>query len=632
RLITTLYKQNRVEVPVSQIPVETRNAFVAVEDARFYKHFGLDPLRIIGAAWKDLKAGETVEGGSTITQQTVKNIYLSSEKTIGRKLIEAWLAIQLERKYTKDEILGMYLNQIYFGQGAYGIEVASETYFGKPASRLNLAESAMLAGLPKAPNTYSPFQNWEGAKKRQKIVLNRMVETGYISQGEARKAEKQSIILKSAKKETGKAPYVVNEVIKYVTDNYENGAQMLFTKGLSIYTTIDLDMQKAAEEAFNDGLSGRNSLQGALVAVDPSNGHIRAMVGGRDYSRSKFNRATQARRQPGSAFKPFLYTAAIDRGYTEASTLTCGPVEFPQGTGTPYRPTDYGDSPYHNRPFILKKALAISDNVISVKLANEIGPSVLVDYANRIGIKSKLRPYLSLALGTSEVTPLEITNAYASIASGGIRSEPLLISKIEDKSKKTLEENKPKQHRVISPETAYIVTDMMTAVLQPGGTASSLAGIVGRPAAGKTGTTQNYRDAWFVGFTPELAAGVYVGYDEPKKSVGIPGGRIAGPIWANFIARALQNKTPVDFPIPPNIVKAQVTTDAGLLAAPMSTDTMTASFLRGTEPKEFPNPYNFFNPGFQERLPDGNPDTSPLPGDRPGQEFRRRIVDWFYRQ
>ncbi len=631
RVIATLYKQNRVELPISKITKDTQNAFVAVEDARFYKHFGLDPIRIIGAAWKNLKAGKTVEGGSTITQQTVKNLYLSREKTLDRKLTEAWLAIKFESKYTKDEILEMYLNQIYFGQGAYGIEVAARTYFDKPASDLNLAESALLAGLPKAPNTYSPFQNWEGAKKRQKIVLNRMVDEGYISQEEAKKAENEKIVLKSAEKETGKAPYVVNEVIKYITDNYENGAQMLFTEGLSIYTTIDLDMQKAADEAFNDGLSSRKNLQGALVAIDPSNGYIKAMVGGRDYASSKFNRATQAHRQPGSAFKPFLYTAAIDRGYTQASTLTCEPVEFPQGTGSPYKPTDYGNNPYHNRPFILKKALAISDNIIAVKLANEIGPTVLVDYANRMGIESTLRPYLSLALGTSEVSPLEITGAYATIASGGIRSEPLLILKIEDKKKNPLEQNKPKQHRVISSETAYLVTDMMTAVLQPGGTASSLAGIIARPAAGKTGTTQNYRDAWFVGFTPELSVGVYIGYDEPKKSVGIPGGKIAGPIWANFIARALQDKTPVDFPIPANIVKAQITTDSGLLSTPMSTDTMVASFLRGTEPKEFSYPYNPFNPDYEEMPPGDNPDISPGPGGGPGHGFRRRVLDWFFR-
>lgn len=635
--ISTLYKQNRVEVPIAKIPKVTQQAFVAVEDARFYSHFGLDPIRIVSAAWTNLKAGKTVQGGSTITQQTVKNLYLSMEKTFSRKLTEAWLAILLESKYSKKQILEMYLNQIYFGQGAYGIEVAAQTYFGKPAEKLDLAESAMLAGLPKAPNTYSPFTNWEGAKGRQKVVLNRMVETGYITSEEADKAAQEKLVLKSDEDETKLAPHIVNEVIKYITDKYENGAQMLFSEGLTVHTTIDMDMQKAAEKAFNNGVSGRKSLQGALVAVDPQNGYIKAMVGGRNSSESKFNRATQARRQPGSAFKPFLYTAAIDRGYTQGHTISCEPVEFPQKGASPYKPTDYGDNQYHYRLFILKKALAISDNIISVKLANEVGPALLVDYAHKLGIKSKLRAYLSLALGTSEVTPLEITGAYATLASGGIKTDPMLIIKIVDKNGKILEENQPKQQRVISAETAYLVTDMMTAVLQPGGTASALSGIISRPAAGKTGTTQNYRDAWFVGYTPELAAGVYIGYDDPKKSVGIPGGKIAGPIWANFISEALRDKTPVDFAVPRNIVKVQVTTDTGLLATPMSNDVMTASYIRGTEPKEFALPSYPLNPGILETPPQdnlydnnySNPNPNPNQFWRPGKGNRRKILEFF---
>lgn len=636
--ISTLYKQNRVEVPINKIPEVTQQAFVAVEDARFYSHFGLDPIRIISAAWINLKAGKTVQGGSTITQQTVKNLYLSMEKTFSRKITEAWLAVLLESKYSKKQILEMYLNQIYFGQGAYGIEVAAQTYFDKPAEKLDLAESAMLAGLPKAPNTYSPFSNWEGAKKRQKIVLNRMVETGYISSEEADKAAQEKLVLKSDEDDTKMAPHVVNEVVKYITDKYENGAQMLFTEGLTVYTTIDLEMQKTAEKAFNNGLSGRKSLQGALVAIDPLNGHIKAMVGGRNSSESKFNRATQAHRQPGSAFKPFLYTAAIDRGYTQGNTISCEPFEFPQKGGTTYKPTDYGDNQYHYRPFILKKALAISDNIVAVKLANEVSPALLVEYAHKLGIKSDLRSYLSLALGTSEVTPLEITGAYATLASGGLKTEPILIVKIVDKNGKVLEENQPKQQRVISPETAYLVTDMMTAVLQPGGTANALSGILTRPAAGKTGTTQNYRDAWFVGYTPELVAGVYIGYDDPKKSVGIPGGKIAGPIWANFIAEALREKTPVDFTIPHNIVKVQVTTDSGLLATPMSADAMTASFIKGTEPKEFAFPSYPFDPGIQEKRPDNiydndysNPNPDPNQYWRPGKGKRRKILEYFFR-
>jgi len=615
RVITSLYKENRIEVPIEQIPVITQKAFVAVEDARFYKHFGLDPVRILGAFWNNFRAGKIVQGGSTITQQTVKNLYLSREKTFGRKFAEAWLAIQLERKYSKKQILEMYLNQIYFGQGAYGIETAAQTYFNKPASALSLAESAMLAGLPKAPNTYSPFTSWEAAKKRQQTVLARMVETGLISQEEADAAARQKLILRSAGFARNKAAYFVNEVIKYVTEKYEDGAKMLLTEGLSVYTTLDPDMQAAAEESFKNGLAGRDpALEGALVAIDPANGYIKAMVGGRDFSRSQFNRAVQAKRQPGSAFKPFLYTAAIDLGYTQGSTLTCEPAEFPQGGRSSYKPSDYGANPYHYRPFTLKEALAVSDNVVSVKLANEVGVHNMIDYAHKMGIKSELRPYLSLALGTSEVTPLELAGAYGTLASMGVRTEPVMILKIVDRNGKVLEENKPVKERAIPRITAYLVTDMLTAVLQPGGTASSAAQNISRPAAGKTGTTQNYHDAWFVGYTPDLVAAIYIGYDSPNKSVGASGGKFAAPIWAKFMTQALKNKPPAEFPVPQGIIKVRICADSGLLATPYSPNTLMASFLQGTEPQE--SCYVHYYPGL-----DFSPDQTP-----PG------FFDWLFKR
>lgn len=634
-LITTLYKENRIQVSINEIPKITQQAFVAVEDARFYKHYGVDPIRIIGAAYKDIKAGELAEGGSTITQQTVKNLYLSREKTFSRKLTEAWYAILLERKYTKDEILAMYLNQVYFGQGAYGIEVAAKTYFDKSASQLDLAESALLAGLLKAPNSYNPYQNWEGAKKRQKIVLDRMVEVKYITAEQAKEAEDEKLILKSGITKANEAPYVVSEVIKYVTDKYEDGAQMLYSGGLSIHTGIDLNMQKAAASALEKQLESKSkTLDGALVAVDPSTGQIRAMVGGKDYATSKFNRATQAKRQPGSAFKPFLYTAAIDNGKTQASTITCEPVSYPQDNGTTYSPTDYGSTPYHNKPFTLKKALSISDNIVAVKLNSELGPGLLVDYANKMGIKSKLRAYLSLALGTSEVTPLEITGAYATLASGGIQIDPYLITKITDSKGGILEEIRPVRKRVISSQTAYLVTDMMTAVLAPGGTASSLSPIIGRTAAGKTGTTQNYQDAWFVGFTPQLAAGVYIGHDDPKKTVGIPGGQISGPIWANFMAEALKDVPDEGFPVPDNIVTVDVCSDTGLLATAYSPETIKASFVAGTEPTEYcpvhPDPYAPYNQPNQDNLNNNeNGNQGPGQGNNTIPRLRQRFFDWF---
>jgi 1A family penicillin-binding protein len=587
KLVSTIFKENRTKISIKEIPTETQNAFLAVEDVRFYKHFGLDPIRIVGAAWKDIKAGELVEGGSTITQQTAKNLYLTREKTFGRKFTEAWLAIQLERRYTKREILEMYLNQIYFGRGAYGIETAAQIYFNKSASRLDLAESAMLAGLPKAPNTYSPFENWEGAKNRQKLVLKRMTDVGYITEQEKVAAINEKLVLNTNGASPGNNSYFINEVLKYITDNYENGAKMLFSEGISVYTTINADMQKSAEKAFKDVLANKNpSLEGALVAIDPSNGYINAMVGGRNFAKSMYNRAILAKRQPGSAFKPFLYTAAIDKGYTQGSIQVCEPTEFPQYNSV-YKPTDYGSTPYHNRPFTLREAIAVSDNIVAVKLTNELGPDSVVEYAHKMGIAGELRPYLSIALGTSEVSPLEITSAYCTLASMGIKTKPMLVLKVVDKNGRVLEENIPKKERVIPETTAYLVTDMLTGVLKPGGTAVSLTKTFSAPAAGKTGTTQEFRDAWFVGYTPGLVAGVYIGYDNPAKSVGIPGGKIAGPIWAKFMAGALKDNTEKQFPVPQGIVKVQICSDSGQLATPSSPKTLNANFLEGTEPTQF---------------------------------------------
>lgn len=625
KVIRTLYRENRVQVPIEQIPDITRKAFIAVEDARFYKHHGINVTSIFRAAFRNIKAGKYVEGASTITQQTARNLYLSREKTFLRKFKEAWLALQLERKYSKDQILEMYLNQIYFGEGAYGIEVAAETYFGKHARELELAESAMLAGLPKAPNSYSPFENWEGAKKRQRIVLNRMAELGIITREEADLAYGKKLVLATAKQNEGKAPYFIDEVVKYITTKYENGANLLFTGGLTIETTLDVEMQKAAEIAFREGLAANDPrLNGALVAMDPANGQIRALVGGRDYSRSKFNRAMMAKRQPGSAFKPFLYTAAIDMGYTAGTVLSCEPVSFPVQGGTPYQPSDYGSTPYHYRPFTLKEALAISDNVVAVKLANEIRPASVVDYAKKMGIDSELRPFLSIALGTSEVSPLELARGYAPLANGGKKVKPLFILRIKDRDGRVLEENKPEITPAISAQTAYIVTDMMRAVLAPGGTAAGAGGIVARPAAGKTGTTQDYRDAWFAGFTPELTAAVFIGYDDPNKSVGATGGAIAAPIWARFVAQALKNRPVQDFQAPAGIVRVKICADSGLLATPFSPKVIDAAFVAGTEPTQSCGLHGGFY-----GAPQGQTETGETP--IPNGNRVPRFIEWLKR-
>lgn len=586
RLIATVSAQNRIPVTVEGIAPVMLDAIVAIEDARFYKHHGIDPAGMARALYHNLRAGGVVEGGSTITQQLAKNLYLGPERTVERKLKELVLTVQLERKYSKTEILVMYLNQIYFGQGAYGIEMAARTYFGKPARELDLAESAMLAGIPRAPSVYSPARNFQIAEKRQKIVLDRMVELGFINKSNASKAAGEKLIIKKVNTPVGRTAFFVNLVNDYVKKKHPGLEEEIMSGGYDIETTFNLDMQQAAERVLAEGLQGKDTaLEGALVALDPSSGAIRAMVGGRDPGRSAFNRAI-ARSQPGSAFKPFVYAAALDNGYTEASTIKCEPTEYEQPGAPPYKPTDYGGG-YHYRSFTLKEALTISDNVVAVKLNQQVGPGVAADYARRMGIKSPLRPYLSLALGTSEVTPLEMAAAYGCLASGGISSEPYFVERIIDPSGNVLEENFPRQERAVDEKTAYIVTDMLTGVLGPGGTAAGVGEMLRRPAAGKTGTTENNRDAWFVGYTPDLAAAVYVGYDDKNKSVGATGGTLAAPIWAGFIKRALKDVAAVDFTVPPGIVRKKICREYGLLALPGDAEALEAVFVEGTEPRSY---------------------------------------------
>jgi len=586
RLIATVSGQNRIPVTAEEIAPVMLDAVVAIEDARFYKHHGIDPVGLSRALYHNLRAGEVVEGGSTITQQLAKNLYLGPERTVGRKLKEFVLTVQLERKYSKTEIMVMYLNQIYFGQGAYGIEMAARTYFGKPARELDLAESAMLAGIPRAPSVYSPARNFQAAEKRQRLVLERMVELGFINQSNANKAAGEKLSIKKVNTPVGRTAFLVNLVNDYVKKKHPGMEEKIMSGGYDIKTTFDLDMQQAAERALVEGLQDRDSaLEGALVALDPSSGAIRAMVGGRDPGRSAFNRAT-ARSQPGSAFKPFVYAAALDNGYTEASIIMCEPVEYEQPGAPPYKPTDYGGG-YHYRSFTLKEALVISDNVVAVKLNQQVGPGVSADYARRMGIKSPLRAYLSLALGTSEVTPMEMAAAYGCLASGGISSEPYFVERIIDPAGNVLEENFPRQERAIDEKTAYIVTDMLTGVLGSGGTAAGVGEMLRRPAAGKTGTTENNRDAWFVGYTPDLAAAVYVGYDNKSKNVGATGGTLAAPIWASFIQHALKGVVAAEFKVPPGIVRKEICRDYGLLALPGDAEALEAVFVEGTEPRSY---------------------------------------------
>ncbi|MGI6575833.1 MAG: PBP1A family penicillin-binding protein [bacterium] len=591
--IPTSFAQNRLIISQEEMPQYLRDAMIAIEDYRYYNHFGFDPLGIARALWKNLQAGKVVEGGSTITQQLAKNLFLTPERTLERKLRELLLTLQLEARFTKEEILTMYLNQIYFGRGAYGLEMASYTYFGKPAKELTLAESALLVGIPRAPSRYAPTNDLEAAVERQHLILNRMAELGYISAAQAETAKREPLVLAQQNPPVSSGQYFIDYVVSQIENNYPHIAKLLNGGGLTVHTTLNQEMQKIAENLIASDLpagqpdaNGVQQPQGALVAIEPTSGYILALVGGRNYQETQYNRAT-ALRQPGSAFKPFVYLAALENGYTLTSRIMCEEVEYtvPQ-TGETYRPTDYGDQPYHNRPLTLREALTISDNVVSTILNYQLGPELGIKYAQRLGIESTLHPYLSSALGTSEVTPLEMASAFAAFANGGKRVEPLAVLKITDAQGKTVLDNKPNLQQVVNPAHAYLITNVLQGVLQPGGTAASIGWRLDRPAAGKTGTSQNYGNAWFVGYTPDLVVSVWVGNDKANESVGGSGATLAAPIWVKFIQQALATTPPHDFTRPDNIVEVEICTASGLRAGNWcpEEEKTTELFVQGTEP------------------------------------------------
>ncbi len=591
RVAARLFEQNRVEIPAQDMPKHLRNGTVAIEDERFYLHRGIDPIAIARALFVDIRAGKIVEGGSTLTQQLAKNLFLSPERVITRKIREAVLTLQLETRFTKEEILTMYLNQIYFGHGAYGVEAASQMYFGKPTKELDLSESALLAGILRVPESLSPYRHPDLAVKRRNLVLEKMASLGYISSQQA--AEASKVPLKIATLRVPEAPYFVDYMMTEIRTRHPEVAKNILTAGYVINSTIDNDMQIAAEQAFKTYIGkgtpdeqGLEQPQGALVAVDPQSGGIRALVGGRDFQKSQYNRAYQAHRQPGSAMKPFLYTAVIDSNIPVTRAQMCDQTAYPGASlGQLYIPKDFGNKPYHWRPLAIREAIQISDNVVAVKWANEIGPKKIADYATAMGISSRLEPFLSLALGTSEVTPVEMATAFCPLANLGLRVEPFSITRITDRFGNIIEDNSPRIRRVLREPVAYLVTDLLKSVFLPGGTGSGLGGIVGRPVAGKTGTTEELRDAWFVGYTPDLVSAVYVGHDQPNVSLRGTGAAVAGPIWAHFMAGALKEVPARDFPVPVGITELQVCIETGLL--PNSTcPTVREIFLTGTEPTE----------------------------------------------
>jgi penicillin-binding protein 1A len=588
--ITELHVERRILVPLSQIPQSLRDAILATEDRRFYSHWGIDPIGVARAIIQNYRRGRIVEGGSTITQQLTKVLFLTPDKSLERKLKEAVLALELERRYSKDRILEMYLNQVYFGQGSYGVEAAARTYFGKGVSELTVRESALIAGLPRAPTNYSPFDRPEAAKRRREVVLRRLVEFGSIKDEEAKRLAKTDLGLIPPERRRTTGQYFIDYVQQTLEAKY--GPDLVLKGGLNVYTTLNPTMQLTAEQSLREGLkalAGRSaqtttgarpgeSPEGAVVTVEPQTGYVKAMVGGSDFFRSEFNRAVQAKRQPGSAFKPFIYIAALEAGFTPASQIEDSPVSFPVGgkNGQVWKPENY-DRKFRGST-TLQQAIEESVNVVTVKLQERVGLAKTIQVARRLGITSPLDVNLSLALGTSDVSLLEMTSAYGTLANQGVWMPPVAIRYVTDAQGKLLEEHVPEGREALAPETAYVITQMLRGVVERG-TGQAAKGL-GRPVAAKTGTTNDYSNAWFVGFTPRLATGVWVGYDRPR-SLGKDetGSRVAVPIWVTYMGKVLGESPKEDFPVPEHVISMLVDEDPSgecLRPVPMA-------FVKGTE-------------------------------------------------
>lgn len=628
KLITVLHAvENRLPVPLAKVPKDLQNAFVALEDNRFYQHSGVDPRAILRAVWINVSAGGVSEGGSTITQQLAKNAFLTQERTWKRKVQEVIIAFQIEKQYTKAEILELYLNQIYFGAGAYGVQAAAQTYFGKNVEQLNLAESAMLAGLPKSPNYYSPFNSMKAARERQATVLDQMVKYGYLDQASADKNKLTPLKIavdppkpdpkaKQDPKQKDKdfdvsASYFIEYVTSQLIDKY--GADTVYKEGLKIYTSIDLDLQKSAEKAMRElpvmsvDKNGLQQPQGALVSIDTHTGYVKAMVGGR--GTDKFNRAVLAERQPGSAFKPFVYLTALDAGKSPASIIDDKP--FRVGG---YAPMNYDRT--FKGPITLRTALALSRNIPAVKLAQEVTPERVVRNAQNMGITTLVTSgshndiTLAMALGglTRGVTPLDIASAFGVLANQGVRVEPVTILKVVDRNGKVLEQHVPKEKMVINERVAFLLTDMLRGVIQYGtGTGAN----IGRPAAGKTGTTDEHKDAWFVGYTPEISTSVWIGFDSDGTLDGQTGGEIPATIWRLYMQQATAKLPVKDFPRPRGIISATVSTkDGGLITDPKNKDSITDYFIEGTQPKQ----PSTAPPTPDPNAPSANKPDAPIPG------------------
>ena len=703
RKIGEFFRERRIVIPLKEMPEHLKNAFIAAEDSRFREHGGVDFVGILRAFVKNMQAGAIVQGGSTITQQVTKSFFLTPERTYERKVKEAILAHRIDRRFSKDEILFLYLNQIYLGHGAYGVEAAAENYFGKHAKDLDLAECSMLAGLPQAPSKYSPFRHYDRARQRQIYVLNRMKEDGYIDNVAATGAINKSLDIQPRKNWfIEKVPCYTEHVRRYVVKKY--GEDALYEQGLQIYTAVDIEYQKIARKEVKKGLVDLDRRQGfrgpiktlatddiedycraaaeeirkekiltvnglcqgvvtgfekktgntrvrvgnyngiipvkdirwartpdikvapwqkkitrpqqvfspgdvinirtvafdekkqrwvfsleqdplaqaALLSIETGTGLVKAMIGGRDYKASQFNRAIQSRRQPGSSFKPIIYAAALDKGYTAASVIIDSPVVFTDAEKDfTWKPHNYKETFYG--PTLFRHALVKSRNVVTVKILQDIGVDYVIDYAKKLGITSPIARDLSISLGSSGASLLEIVGAYTVFANQGYRIEPVFITKILDRDGNVIEQAELKREKAIDMSTAYIMTSILESVVTSG--TGWRAKALKRPVAGKTGTTNNLHDAWFLGYTPEYVTGVWVGFDnERAMGKGETGSRTACPIWLGYMAGVLEGKPVRTFNAPEGIVFAKIDATTGLLPNAASSKTIFECFKEGTAP------------------------------------------------
>jgi penicillin-binding protein 1A len=569
QILTKFYIEKRFPVSIDKIPKNLVNALITIEDKKFYTHSGINLKAILRAVIHDLKARRFKQGASTLTQQLAKTLFLTSEKSIIRKVKEAILALQIERRYTKNEILELYLNQIYLGSGAYGVEAACQTYFGKSVEDITLAQAALIAGLPKAPSVYSPIKNPDSAKKRRQIVLGQMFAAKFITRQEYNLATAERIAQVPQKKTLSQSGYFI-EYVKAVLKK-QFSLKDVYSKGLNIHTSLNLDLQMAANTSVlkhMTQLEGRMKKQGlnpekaecALIAIDIKTGGILSMVGGKNFNKSVFNRAVQAKRQPGSAFKPFVYASAINQGFSQNDKLVDAPLSYPLGNNRTWQVKNFSKT--YLGDITLHKALSLSKNTPGVRLMERIGIDKVIKFAKNTGVSSKLHHNLSLALGTSEITLIELTSSYIPFANMGVRVEPFSIVKITDSDYRVIYQNTTKKQSVMSRQNAAVVTNMLKAVILEG--TGKKAGIIQKDIAGKTGTTDNYKDALFVGFSPGIAVGVWVGNDD-STTLGKyeTGARAALPIWIDYMQHFLSNKSYQYFDIPDGTKMVYMDPDTG---------------------------------------------------------------------